>query len=176
MKHLRIFPILVSLYAIGVSAHAQAKITEHVYRNGPGVVPAKAVITDFARMIGYWKGQGLGGVCEELWMPEAGGLLHGSFRMATKGKLSFSEFMTITIDSTGHAILKVKHFNPDFTGWEEKDKSEDFLYLKQDGNAIYFSGMTYLFEADNRLIIFVTFKSRDGKYGEQKFSFTKVSL
>lgn len=176
MKQQRIFLIIVSLYSFGFSAHAQIKITEHVYRNDPGVEPSKATIVDFAKMIGYWKGEGLGGVCEELWMPEAGGMLHGSFRMAIKGKLSFSEFMTITIDSTGHAILKVKHFNPDFTGWEEKDKSEDFLYLKRDGSAIYFSGMTYLFEADNRLVIYVTFKGRDGKYSEQKFSFTKVGL
>lgn len=176
MKHLRISLIIASLYSLGLSAPAQTKITEHVYRNDPAVAPAKAVLADFVKMTGYWKGDGLGGVCEELWMLEAGGMLHGSFRMATNGKLSFSEFMTITIDSAGHALLKVKHFNPDFTGWEEKNKSEDFLFLRRDENSIYFSGMTYAFEGNDKLTIYVTFKGSDGSYKEQKFGLVKKTL
>ena len=80
-------------------------------------------IDDFSFLTGYWQGEGFGGDSEEMWMPPVDGKMFGIFKQSANGELIFTEFMEIT-QSEGDWLLRLKHFNPDFSGWEEKS---DFI-------------------------------------------------
>ena len=49
---------------------------------GPIERPASDVdVEDFAWLAGYWRGEGLGGVCEEIWSEPLAGSMIGLFRL-----------------------------------------------------------------------------------------------
>ena len=58
-----------------------------------------------------------------MWLPPKAGVLLGAFRLhRTDGKPGFYELFAIEeVDDTLQFV--VKHFNPDWVGWEEKDKA-----------------------------------------------------
>lgn len=98
---------------------------------------AQVSIDDFAWMAGYWKGEGLGGVCEEIWSEPLAGSMIGIFRLVKDGKGVFSEHMTLGPDADGFA-LKVKHFTPEFVAWEDKEGAVRFaLEEVRPGEAIF---------------------------------------
>jgi Domain of unknown function (DUF6265) len=87
----------------------------------PPSPPAR--IADVAWLQGYWVGEGLGGTVEDVWLPPKAGVLLGAFRLVKEGgKPGFYELFAIEeVDDTLQFV--VKHFNPDWVGWEEKDKA-----------------------------------------------------
>lgn len=115
---IRILGIIISC-ALLSSCYAQDKITEHVYKLTEGSHSEVATISDFSILEGDWSGTGLGGQVDELWMPARADKMHGVFRMEENGELIFTEFMTMMKDSISY-VMKVKHFSPEFEGWEEK--------------------------------------------------------
>lgn len=85
----------------------------------------KATLNDISWIAGNWEGQQLGGNLEEIWMPPHGDSMLGSFKLVVDGKVQFYELMTISeVNET--LILRIKHFNNNLSGWEEKDESEVF--------------------------------------------------
>ncbi len=153
------------------SCVAQNKLTDHVYRLGDGKSEL-ATIEDFSLLVGDWTGEGMGGKCDELWMPSRAGQMHGVFRMSADDKLVFTEFMTIMEDSLSY-VMKIKHFSPDFDGWEEKDETVDFRFIRKDNFTLYFSGLTATRKDDNHLDIYVAMKNDDGTTSEELFAFKK---
>jgi len=153
------------------NCQAQEKITEHVYKlnNGKSEI---ATISDFSILEGDWSGTGLGGQVDELWMPARAEQMHGVFRMEENGELIFTEYMTILKDSLSY-LMKVKHFSPEFKGWEEKDDAIEFRYIKKENNTLYFSGLTAVRKDANHLDIYVAFKNDNGTTTEEIFTFTK---
>lgn len=166
----RIIAFLFSC-AVLCSCQAQEKITEHVYKLKDGKSEG-ATISDFSMLQGDWSGTGLGGQVDELWMPARAEQMHGIFRMEEEGKLVFTEYMSILKDSLSY-VLKVKHFSPEFIGWEEKDDAIEFRFIKKENNTLYFSGLTAIRKDDNHLDIYVAFKNEDGTTTEEIFTFTK---
>jgi len=153
------------------SCSAQHKLTEHVYKL-KDETPATASIEDFGILEGDWSGTGLGGQVDELWMPAMAGQMHGVFRMEEEGNLIFTEFMTILEDSLSY-VMKIKHFSPTFDGWEEKNESTDFRFIKKEDNTLYFSGLTAIRKDDKHLNIYVAMKQEDGSITEELFVFKK---
>ena len=84
-----------------------------------------AALKDVAWLTGDWVGTGLGGVSEETWSVPAAGAMIGTYRLVVDGKASFYEFMNL-IEDDGSLLLRLKHFNADMTGWEDKDKFVSF--------------------------------------------------
>jgi hypothetical protein len=109
-------------------------------------------------LVGHWEGEGFGGVCEEIWHEAAGGAMMGSFRLVVDNKVRFYEIMTVTIDSAG-PVLRIKHFNPDLTGWEEKDEVMAFPHLSQTTTSITFDGLGYELLPDSTLRITIQLKA-----------------
>jgi hypothetical protein len=67
----------------------------------------------------------------------------GMFRQTSaEGGLRFYEFYSIQ-ENAGSLVLKVKHFNPDLTGWEEKNDTVDFQLVAIEGTTAYFDGLTF---------------------------------
>lgn len=79
------------------------------------------------------KGDGLGGRTEEVWTAPDGGVMLGMFRLLRNDKPAFYELLIITDTPRGLA-MRLKHFNPDMTAWEEKEKFIEFRYVRTSGD------------------------------------------
>lgn len=100
------------------------------------------IIDDFAFLTGYWNGTGMGGRSEEVWMPPVDGRMFGIFKQSDADGLVFTELMEIT-QLDGEFILRLKHFNPDFSAWEEKAEYLTFRLSHISENRAEFGGLRY---------------------------------
>lgn len=165
-----IIPIL--FLALAVSASAQTKLTENTLKLDEGMSGGSATIADFDWLIGTWSGTGLGGTVEEIWSKPQNGVMMGMFRMFSGGKVNFYEFITLE-PKGGSYVMRIKHFTPELVGWEEKDKTVDFPFIKKDGGRYYFGGATFV-PNGAKLAIYLAMRGRDGAYREAKFEYKRV--
>ncbi len=129
-------------------------------------------VADLAWMVGSWKGEGLGGECHEVWDSPKGGTMMGMFKLVIEGKVKFYEFITI-LKVNDRIEMRLKHFSPDFTGWEEKSKHVTFKMIKIEKQKAYFNGLTIEKTSPNQLQIHVLFTNDEGDKYEETFKFTK---
>ncbi len=142
-------------------------------RLAPSASPGQAKIADLAWLAGYWTGDGLGGMCEELWMPPSADRMYGTFTLAQEGKIVFSEAM-LMVEEEGSVVLRVKHFDPAFVGWEEKDGYVSFPLVRVGENEAYFNGLTFRRDGD-QLAIYLVLES-GGERTEDVFRLRRQSL
>ncbi len=162
--------VLTSLIQIS----AEAGQTSNTKRLSAGATGLLASASELDWLAGHWRGEGLGGICEEVWLPAAGGSLIGTFRLVKDDKVVFYEFLAI-VEDAGRLVLRLKHFNPDVTGWEEKDDTVDFRLVELGENEAYFSGLTYRRVDSDRLEIFLAMRQKDGTLREEAFHFRRVA-
>ncbi len=98
------------------------------------------VVEDLAWLARRWRGEGFGGICEEVWTPPLGGSMVGLFRLVREDELVFSEHMMLTAEPDG-IVLKVKHFTPEFVAWEEKEDAVRFRLVELRPNEAVFEGL-----------------------------------
>ena len=121
---------------------------------------------------GHWRGEAFGGVVEEVWSPPLGGSMMGAFKLVVEGQVQFYEIETISqVNDT--LIFRLKHFNKDLTGWEEKDKKVDFKLVKVTDNKVYFNGLTIERLSDKEINIYVAIE-HEGNTTEEKFNYKRV--
>jgi hypothetical protein len=118
-----------------------------------GHVPPPAEIAQMGWLVGQWSGTGIGGAkAAESWLPPSGGTMVGTFVQETpEGEIRFTEHLYLT-EEGGSLALKLKHFNADLTGWEEKDGMVRFTLLAIEHCAAYFSGLTFRCDGEDGLI------------------------
>jgi hypothetical protein len=110
--------------------------------------PLKAKLDQLAFMVGHWEGNRGPAWIQEIWTEPKDGIMAGAFRMHQDGKLIFSESERLVQD--GDFIkLRVKHFKPDFTAYEEKEITSDFVLTSVAENTVTFhhldeAGKTWL--------------------------------
>lgn len=127
----------------------------------------KYKITDLSFLSGYWKGDGFGGISEEYWGPATEDYLMGYYLHKKDDKINFTEFFNV-LKINGEILLRLKHFNPDLTGWEEKDKFIDFKLIEINENKAVFDGLIYELVAPDSMLIHVT-GTRDGEEWKEVF-------
>jgi hypothetical protein len=125
---------------------------------------------------GTWRGDGLGGATEETWSGPAAGAMMGMFRVVHRSgggaeRLGFYEFMNL-VETDGTIELRIKHFNADLTGWEEKDAFMTFRLARVTPDAIEFDGLTFRREGPDRMTIFLAMR-RGGELTEEAFRMTR---
>jgi len=148
-------------------------VVQEVLKLNEGEQPAKATLSQLNWLVGYWKGEGFNGECDEIWMPQTDNTLQGIFRFSKEGKINFTEYIVIEEkDST--LALKLKHFSKDLSAWEEKEKWITFNLVKIENQTAYFDGLTYHREGD-KLTISLKLTS-DKKTWIEEFKFTKTSF
>lgn len=162
-----LFPFVFFL-AISIICHGQETKTNPESPN-----PGKGEIDQLHWLVGYWSGTGLGGECEEVWMPAVDGHMIGTFRFWDKGKLVFSEFMHF-IQEEESITLKIKHFNPDLNGWEEKEKWTTFFLIELGKEKAKFDGLT-MERKGEELVIWVDLEEK-GEPKLEKFTYRKKAL
>lgn len=131
----------------------------------------KATLQDVSWIAGHWIGEAFGGITEEIWSPPLGNSMMFSFKLVNNGKVVFYELGAIT-ETNGTLLLQLKHFGPDFKGWEEKDDSEVFKLVKIESNRAYFNNFTFEKISDNEINLYVVI-SEEGATEEVKFNYKR---
>lgn len=106
-------------------------------------------------------------------MPAQDGHMIGTFRFWSERKLVFSEFMNLVQDGESVSV-KLKHFNPDLSPWEEKEKWTTFRLVEVAENKASFHGLTYERKGDE-LIIHLALTEK-GERRIEEFRFTRKAL
>ena len=164
--------VALFLLTLACPVVAQEPQTANTLKAGSNFAAPPATLADVKWLIGHWKGTGLGGVSEEIWSEPAGGVMMGMYRLIVNGKPSFYEFIHLA-EENGSLVMKLKHFNPDLTAWEEKDRFVTFRLVKLGLNEVHFSGLTFRRSVD-RLQIFLALRDKDGQVREEEFRMERV--
>ncbi len=171
MKH----TILLSLTILILTATAfgQSKQTAHTLKLDEGKTGEKVTIQDMKWLSGTWNGTGLGGTVEEIYSAPQDGVMNGMFRFFSKGKTVFYEWITVA-ETNGTLIIRLKHFNADMTGWEDKNKTVDFKFVKREKNRYYFEGQTLEVVDKSSFNIYLAIKHKDGTVSEEIFRYKRI--
>jgi hypothetical protein len=151
---------LSSLWLAGALCAAVPVAAQHTRVAPEGQLSPPATLAAAEWLVGDWIGTGIEGAeAAETWLPPSAGAMVGVFvQEKPDGSLLFTEHMYLTQEG-GSLVLKLKHFNPDLTGWEEKDGMVRFPLLSIEPCAAYFSGLTYRCEGEDGLLAAVRMKS-----------------
>ena len=98
-------------------------------------------LADVAWLTGHWVGKTASGeLVEEVWMPDRGGMMIGSFRWQRANGRWLLEFMQLidTPAAPSPFSLRIKHFNQDFRGMEEKDASTSLVAAERTPTRVVF--------------------------------------
>lgn len=138
------------------------------------VASPAAQLADLEWLVGEWVGQGIGGEATEAWSSPAGAQMVGHFRQTrADGSIWFYELMTVK--QTGASLeLRLKHFNADLTGWEEKAQVVSFKLLAVEGEAWHFDGLTIRRDGPECMTVTVRIVSRDHTEHETVFRYRRV--
>lgn len=122
-------------------------------------------IEDYSWLAGSWTGDGFGGISHETWAEPVNGTMMGMYRhINAEGELVFYEFLLL--DETG---MRLKHFNPDLTGWEEKDDMTTFEMVSYSKDKIEMKGLTLEKRSDTEMVISLKMK-RNGESHTEVFN------
>jgi len=144
---------------------------QHTIALGANESP-QATLDDVTWIQGDWRGEAFGGQIEEIWSPPLGGSMMGSFKMVMKDEISFYELMHIQ-EKANTLLLQIRHFNPDFTGWETQNESVDFALVKIDGAFVYFDGLTFEKISANEMQVHVLMSEAGESPQEASFRYTR---
>ena len=135
-----IFGIVVA--AMPVYVLAAEPRTENTYQLSEGEQRPAATLDDAKWLAGSWSGTAFGQVFEEVWNAPSADSMIGMFKLMSDDGVAFYELMLLTVDD-GTLSLKVKHFNPDFSAWEEKNDFVNFRLVKKEPDALHFGGISF---------------------------------
>jgi hypothetical protein len=158
---------------LAARAEGQERVTERTFKLAPGAKSPPATLADMAWLAGHWRGPALGGESEEIWSPPRAGSMMGMYRLIRDGKTVFYELQTL-VEENGSLILRLKHFNPDLTGWEEKQKTIDFPLVSLGKGAVHFEEMSFHPTGDSSMTVYLAIQGKDGAVHEEAFSYARV--
>ena len=151
----------LACFAAGV-AFAQPVPPAPSVMQAPQAPTPPARIADAAWLQGYWAGTGMGGEAEDVWLPAKAGVMLGAFRlMKAGGKPAFYELFAIE-EADDSLVFIVKHFNPDWVGWEEKDKALRLKLTRASKDELAFGGVVFRRPGADALAVDVTVRQKDG--------------
>ena len=159
----------LALVAAGPLAAQETRLAEE------GKPAPAATIAEAEWLVGSWSGSGIAGAeAHEAWIAPSGGTMVGIFVQETaEGGIMFSEHMYL-MEEGGSLVVKLKHFNPDLTGWEEKDGMVTFRLVHAEPCALYFNALTYRCDSKGGMVVAVRMKSPKPEPQELVFRFRKV--
>ena len=141
----RIIPSSIAVLVVIGFLHglaAQSLKTEHTHQLDDADNRPAAGLEDVAWLVGSWSGEAFGNTFEEVWNPPSAGTMVGMFKLLDEGRVVFYELMLL-VEEEGSLSLKVKHFNDDFTAWEDKEDYVRFRLVKFDENTVHFTGLSF---------------------------------
>lgn len=141
-----------------------------------GQQTGNAALKSLAFLSGRWVSEKYAEVQEENWSPVTGNSIIGSFRIVHDDRPIFYEFWVVEVDEN-RPVLKLKHFNTDLAGWEDKNTStkmpltshseDDAVFAEADGSV-----SLHYHRIGDRLTCTVH-HVRSGKASDEIFTLTK---
>ena len=122
-----------------------------------------ATIAELSWIQGSWQGEAFGGQTEEVWSAPSAGSMMGMFKLISEGEISFYELMTI-VETEGSLLLRIKHFDKDMNGWEEKDTSVEFPLVENKTNVVYFDGLTFKKISTRQMNVYVNIEGEEVEF------------
>ena len=150
---------------------AQSARTEHTFKLDDIDAKVPATLEDVSWMVGSWDGIGFGGTFEEVWNPPSLGTMVGMFKVLGDEEVAFYELMLLA-EEEGSLVLKVKHFNADFTAWEEKEDYLTFRLVSVAPDAVHFSGLSFYQVSADEIHGYIAMRN-DEKVWEEKMVYTR---
>jgi hypothetical protein len=151
---------------------SQKNLTPHTLTATEHFVQPKATIEEVAWIVGEYDCPAFGGVAHEVWTKPRGGNMIGAFQLVDGDNISFYEIMSI-VEKDGSLLLRLKHFDTELKGWEEKDETVDFPLVKIDAKNAYFDGLTFEYVSRKRMNVYVAI-DHDGEVEEALFAYQKL--
>lgn len=164
--------LFLTVTATGL-AQAQSYQSENVLTLDEGSTGGQATLEDIAWLAGSWEGEAFGGTFEEVWTPAHGGTMAGLFKLIHGDAPSLYEIQTIS-EEDGTLVWKVKHFNRDFSAWEDKTEHVAFRLVKIDSSGAYFDGITIKKDGPN--LVGYLMVGAEGNATEEKIVYRPSSL
>lgn len=162
---------LILLCSISFSSNAQFDNTMTLDSNA---VSPNATLENVSWIQGHWRGEAFGGVVEEIWSPPLGNSMMCSFKLVVDDEVKFYEIVTLS-EENNTLILRLKHFDHDLKGWEEKDETVDFPLVKVTENKVFFDGFTFEKISNNEINIYVVISGKGGEH-EATFNYKRYVI
>ncbi len=153
------------------SVHAQSPRTEHTYKLDDAESRPPATLENVSWLVGSWSGEAFGSTFEEVWNPPSAGSMIGLWKLLNDGQVVFYEIMLL-VEEEGSLSLKVKHFNADFTAWEDKEDYVRFRFVKYETDAVHFEGLSFYRIDENTMHAFIVMK-HEGNLREEKMVYRR---
>ena len=84
----------------------------------------------------------------------------GMFKLFGDDGVAMYELMVMTVED-GTLSLKIRHFNPDFTAWEDKTEDVTLQLVKKEDNALHFGMVSFYRRNDDRIDAYILFRDGD---------------
>lgn len=168
MKPLALLAFVFSLSLAALPAQAQ-----ETRAAVPGAAPPPARLAELGWLVGTWEGQGITGPAREIYFPAMGGQMAGHFTQSRGDGIWFYEIVTI-VERGNSLSYRLRHFNADLTGWEERNEVRDFPLVAREGDAYYFDGLTIRRDGADGMIGAVRVDNADGTSREAVFRYRRV--
>ncbi|MEJ2504244.1 MAG: DUF6265 family protein [Gemmatimonadota bacterium] len=133
-------------------------LTAHTLRLDSTATPGPATLADADWLVGVWDGEGLGGRVQETWAPPVADRMTGTFTSLGDDGIRFQELMAL-VEVEGTLELWVKHFNADFSAWEEKADFARFRLVEREPGVLRFHGLTLSRVGDDGLRIHLALRT-----------------
>ena len=133
-------------------------------------------IAAMAWMKGYWVGEGYGGEVETVMGPPKSGVMLGHFRHTKPdGKPGFYEICAIE-EHEGGLRFVIKHFHPNWIGWEEKDHALQARLTRLAKDEAVFGNMTIRRTGKDTLAIEIVITGKDGAARKETLKLKRQAL
>jgi hypothetical protein len=135
-----------------------------------------AALTPLAFLSGRWVSEKPDEIQEETWSPVEGDSMTGSFRVVQGGKPVFYEFWAVELEAS-HPVLKLKHFNANLIGWEEKNDSIKMPLISSSKDDATFAetdaAVSLHYHRAGDTLTCIVHHVRDGKTSDEIFTLTR---
>ena len=98
----------------------------------------------------------------------------GMYKHGSDEKGNFYELQLI-VEERESLVWKVKHFSPEFVGWEDKDGYVSFPLVEITEDAAYFDGLTIQRVGPDEMTVWLRTGSGD-QVGEEELSYARAPL
>jgi hypothetical protein len=146
--------------------------TEHTYALDDGEARPEATLEDASWLVGSWTGTAFGKKFEEVWNPPSAGSMVGLFKLYDDDGVAFYEILLLTVDD-GTLSLKVKHFNADFTAWEDKEDFVNFRLVKKGPGELHFGGISFYRRNSDAIDGYIVMRNAEGS-SEHHLNYVRV--
>ena len=175
MKRRMLWILGICALAAGSSAQPESvvRLSENTFELADGAPAPAARISDLGWLVGHWEGEGLGGQSAETWSRPLSDRMYGTYTLTKEDGVVFSEAMLL-VEEEGTLVLKLKHFDPDFIGWEEKADMVRFPLVRLGPGEACFRGLTFRRRGESLSIFLVLTEA--GKSSEHAFRLRRTPL